>query len=275
MAISVQNAVEVPLGTPALVEAAKALVKRHLIADVSRLVIDNAEAVPSFSRFARHTGFINPGNRLGLLDLQPNASATLEGTTMTFYVWGVEGGNGEEIVADWEKALLTLTFNFKREDWGRIALLDQRADDETWAMFGHSVVEWLRRRWDAAIGQGLLEQLISLDTRERALRDWMAGSWTVEFVGQVLGQVSSEHRVVDDEEQLPDHCSSLYHQAEQVYAVTAELAEKLALQGEVAGTADGLPLWSLGTLDAPHLQPALQALAFAELSEASTHKLSQ
>jgi len=275
MAISVQNAVEVPLGTPALVEAAQALVKRHLIADVSRLVIDNADAVPSFARFARHTGFIHPGNHLGLLDLQPNAAATLEDTTMSFFVWGVAGGNGQDIVPEWDKALLIISFNFKREDWGRIALQDQRADDETWAMFGHSITEWLRRRWDAAIGQGLLEKLTSLDTRERALRDWMADSWTKEFVGQVLSQISADHQVVDDEDELPEHCSSLYHQAEQVFCVTAELADKLAAQGEVAGTADGLPLWSLGTLDAPHLQPALQALAFAELSESSTHKLSQ
>lgn len=273
MAVS-KASIEIPYGSPALNDRAASIAKRHVVSDISALVIDIlADRVPELAVLHAHRGLLHPGNNVGMLDFSVSGLDQLSNLDIELIAWKIRGGNGEPLAADFGNPALVLQFHLTGE--GELAVRQQNTPDGSWTELAQALRQTISRWWMGAVADGMLTKLTSNDmpTRKRAIERWLRSVWNAERLAPAAAM--AKVKLIDEEDELQATSSSLDVNSQRVYLVTKELAERLAEIGENAGVVLGLPYWSTPLLDAPEASNPLQHLAFLELGQQNTTELTK
>ena len=267
-----QASVSTPYGLPALMDAAAALAAQNIFGDVTKTVraLDNYQhpaGVTCWRRFLQHTGWKDPGDRLGLLDFDfrfPHPD-TIQGMTITLLVRRIEGGNGEPLLAGQE--VVTIRLRFAAELDGSLEVYYSTATTPEWNEWMEKARDWFKAGWTAKHRAGNLAGLSSTLSREETVRRVIALLWEATHLSELMTNLGLDLVLLEEEEDAAEHVSSLEFCASQVHLVSPWLAEELEKRGAVAGIVGGLPLWSRDNRDAPHLERVLQDIAYQSFSQ--------
>lgn len=271
--------IEIPFGHPSLVEAAAKLAAQHVFSDVTKTVRalqshQELSGVRCWDRFLKHTGWVDPGGRIALLDFShhfPHAE-TIEGLRIDLTCQGFTGGNGEPLYVDEDVVDIRLEFDKEAHD-GSLRVYYSAATSPEWNEWMEEVKKHVKFRWIAHLSAGDLAGMGNRLNRERTLTRVLGGIWCREKLQQISKNLALDLVVVDQEEDAEEFCSSLEYRAETVNLVSPWLAEQLKQRGAVADIVGGLPLWSRESRDAPHLERVLQDVAYQSFSQSMTTEL--
>lgn len=283
-----QVAVSIPYGLPPLVAVAEALVKEHVFTDVIELVrrLQHEAIGPSpvngpnptvWDRYLTHEGFLSPGNRIGLLDFDFKFEDDLKDMRMKFFVSRVVGGNGDPLVADDTEKLAQLTLGVDPKGWGQLIRYHSSGATPEWVEWVQSMSNYLMDCWKTDLAMGNLLGITNPLARESLLAQWMRTKWSAENTKKTLNDLALQAHLalIDDEDEAPEHCSSLSFKAQKVWLVTPWFANQLESQGAVAGLPMGLPIWSRDTLDALHLDEVVQRIAYEKYGQSVDAELAK
>lgn len=266
-----------PYGLPALMEASAALVKQHVLTDVTgvvRKLHEHQQMVQSpWLRFLNHTGWVDPGGRLALMDFEYNFPHrdTIQDLSIQLLCYRIEGGNGEPLYAGPEAVKIKLRFDETQD--GSLRVYRSSAETPEWNEWMELAREAFKRSWLLLLQQGELAGLSSTLGREPALRRILARLWSPEAMASILNNTGLDLVLLEDEADAEEHCSTLEFRSEIVHLVTPWLATELEKRGEVAAIVQGLPLWSRATRDEPHLDRAMQDIAYDSFSQSMKNEL--
>lgn len=267
-----KQAVTIPYGHPPLVEKTRQLAMEHILSNVTDSVKTLASANKLFDRFISHKGWIGPQDRVGLLDFSFDFKVDAP-TKIRFLVYPIVGGNGDPLEVDHSRKLAQLTFQLDPKGWGELTLVHSSGVSSAWVEWLESAANLVRGLWDADLADGNLHGITNPATREGFASRWGAVVWAVEYLQPIAKGLKLA--VIDDEDEAQEHCTNLVSEARQVLLITPWLSDQLMNHGVVAGIVGGLPLWSRDNLDAPHLDRALQAIAYEKYSESVNSELAQ
>lgn len=270
--------VTVPYGHPSLVESTRKLLEQHVFSDVTDLLAElddeHNRTSPEPSRWApmlQHTGWVDPGESMGVLDFTYGFEGNeVIGMRFTLLVYEIVGGNGEPLVTGDER-LVSLTMKVNPRSWGEELLIENlHASNDDWLSFARGAAEKVKRFWLDAVKRGYATSLTSSLGREPWLNGFLGDLWTASQMQVVLENHALDLVLLDDDQDAPEHASSLEHTAHQIHLVSPWLAEQLEKRGAVARNVSGLPLWSRDNFDAPHLEEVAQRVAYEHSQSDST-----
>lgn len=251
-----------PYGLEPLVKAASKITDRHVLSDVTSLVTSLSSVRGGFERFVRHTGFMDPDGRIALLDYgYAFNGGGLANLNITFYAYRISGGNGFPLEAG-EERLVFIRMKIRTSGWGELYVDHLGAQSPEWVEWAKSAAEGLKAQWEADLRAGKLARLTDEMAREALLSRWQRDNWCRDKLASVSTNLGLRLEVVDDDQDAPEHASSLEHQASSIQLVTPWLAEKLKQAGHVADMVDGLPIWSRADTCSPHLEEVIQDIAY-------------
>jgi hypothetical protein len=260
--------VQTPYGLQAVVEASQALANGNVISDITQLVRFHLQNDEVWGRFTRHTGFLNPSKRIGMLDFSfhmAQVNGSLEDLRLELLVQEIVGGDGEPLANAFDD-LVRIKLKLNPTGWGELLITWSHATTPEWAEWMNVAKEKFRKGWEDRVKEGKAVGLTTPLGLEPAVREMMAMLWDADFLKNISRDLALDLVVIDEEEEAEDHCSSLDMTAQVIHLVTPWLATELKKRGQMADTILGLPLWSRDNIDAVHLEPVMQDIAYQQFS---------
>lgn len=260
--------VQTPYGLEAVVNASLNLAKQHVVSDITDLVRFHLESDEVWGRFTSHTGFLSPCKRIGMLDFSfhmAQAGGTLEDLRLELLVQEIVGGDGEPLANAFDE-LVRIKMKLDPAGWGELLVTWSHATTPEWAEWMNVAKEMFRKGWAERVKEGKAVGLTTPLGLEPAVREMMAMLWSADYLASITRDLALDLVVIDEEEEAEEYCSSLDMTAQVIHLVSPWLAGQLKQRGQMADTILGLSLWSRDNLDAVHLEPVMQDIAYHQLS---------
>ena len=266
-----------PYGLDSLVKAAGPLIEENILGDVTDIVnqlssVHQGNSI--WTRFVSHPEYLDPGLRVGMLDFsyydgpwessKSNAisQVQLERLRLSFLVRQLAVVDGQIVETDQELARIEMRPS--RTGWGELTLVKCQGDTPAWGEWAGKAVKVIAARWREALERGSLRKIAN-PSGCYALTAWLQQNWTAPIL-ESAKELAGLH-VVDEAEDAAKVCLRQSHRAQQILLVRPPLALELERRGARAGVVNGLPIWSRASLDAPHLDPLIQDLAYEQFGQ--------